>query len=241
MSHYFIIALIFFAAGLVQGLSGFGAALLAMPLLVLILDVKEAVPLSILCGLVITLFLSLELKAHVDWRKILPLVCGCGPGIFLGVTILKRADSSLIKLSMGVLIILYPLYCLLAKRRVRSVSSGWAYVAGFATGVIGGAFSTGGPPTIIYTTLTNWTKDEIKATLSVFFLATGLMAAGAHFASGLTTPGVLLLFAASALPVLAGVWSGAQFYKRLARETYLKIIYILLMALGVMLIVSALG
>ena len=70
MLVYFLIALIFLAAGFVQGISGFGSALVAMPLLALVVDVKTAVPLCVLNGLLITLFLTLRLKAHINWRKI---------------------------------------------------------------------------------------------------------------------------------------------------------------------------
>ncbi len=240
MTLYLIISLIFFCAGLVQGVSGFGAALLAMPLLVLVLEVREAVTLSLLNGLIINLFLSLHLKSHLDWRKILPLIVGCVPGIYVGVTILKKMNPAIMKCSLGFLIIAYGLYCLFGRMSQKRISQGWAYVAGFATGTIGGAFSAGGPPTIIYTTLTGWKKDEIKATLSAFFFSTTVMALVGHCLTGLTTPYVLGLFGVTALPVLTGVFLGTRLYKRLGTRTYLIVIYYLLIGLGVMLVISGL-
>lgn len=235
-----ILALILFSAGLLQGLAGFGAALLAMPLLVLVLDVKEAVTLTLLSTLIINLFLSVQLKSHLDWRKILPLVVGCVPGVYLGVTLLAKADPALIKCSLGVLITSYALYCLGGRLSQKPISKGWGYVAGFATGTINGAFSAGGPPTIIYTTLTGWKKDEIKATLSCFFLFTTSLAVIGHFFKGLATPHVLRLYSLTALPVLAGVFLGTIFYKRLKSRAYLTMVYYLLIGLGLMMIVSGL-
>ncbi|PLX50426.1 MAG: sulfite exporter TauE/SafE family protein [Desulfobulbaceae bacterium] len=235
-----VVSLVFFSAGLVQGVSGFGAALLSMPLLVMVVDVREAVTLSLLNGLIINLFLSVQLKSHLDWRKILPLVVGCLPGIYAGVTLLKQMNPAIMKGCLGLLIVAYAVYCLTGRLRHRPLGRAWAYVAGFAAGTLGSAFSTGGPPVIIYTTLTGWHKDQIKATLSSFFLFITVLSLGAHAASGLTTPHVLRLFAVTALPVLAGVFLGSQFYKRLATITYLTIIYYLLIGLGIMLIVSGL-
>ncbi len=240
MALYLIISLIFFSAGLLQGVSGFGAALLAMPLLVLVLNVKEAITLTLLNTLVINLFLAVQLKNHLDWRKILPLVVGCVPGVYVGVTILKNVNPAIIKCSLGGLIISYGLYCLAGGLGQKKISKGWAYVAGFATGTIGGAFSAGGPPTIIYTTLTGWKKDQIKATLSSFFFFTSALAAFGHFLTGLTTARVMTLFGITALPVLAGVFLGSRFYKKLKTNAYLTIIYYLLIALGVMLVISGL-
>lgn len=240
MFLYLSISLVFFSAGFLQGVSGFGAALLAMPLLVLVLDVREAVTLSLLNGLVINLFMSLHLKRHFDWRKILPLIVGCVPGVYMGVTILKKVNPAYFKMSLGGLIISYALYCILGRGGQKRIGRGWAYVAGFATGTIGSAFSAGGPPAIIYTTLTGWKKDEIKATLAALFFFTTTMALAGHYFTGLTTPHVLRLFGVTALPVLGGVFLGSQFCKKMKTKAYLSIIYYLLIGLGVMLVVSGL-
>ncbi|MFH1216750.1 MAG: sulfite exporter TauE/SafE family protein [Pseudomonadota bacterium] len=237
--HSYLIPLIFLAAGFTQGVSGFGSGLVAMPLLTLFLDVKIAVPLCMLNGLIITAYLSLQLRRHTDWKKIGPLLIGCMPGIYVGARFLKEADSGLIKLLLGVMIISYAFYNLLLKPKPRKIQSFWPYVAGFFTGVIGSAFSAGGPPTIIYTTLTGWNKDDIKATLSVFFFTTGIFMAAAHAVSGLTTVTVLRYYAVSALFVLLGVWAGSYCYGKIRRETYLKVILYLLVVMGGMMIFSA--
>ncbi len=236
---YFLVALIFLLAGFTQGVSGFGSALVAMPLLTLFIDVKTAVPLCMLNGLLITSFLSWQLRRHIDWRKIRPLFFGCLPGIYMGVTFLKRTNDSVIKVMLGVMLIAYVIYRLSCCPRPRKIHAAWSYLAGFATGAIGGAFSAGGPPTIIYTTLTGWSKDEIKATLSGFFLVTGLVIAAAHASSGLTTVAVLRLFGASSAAVLVGVCAGSVCYGRFKTKAYLKIIFALLAVMGVIMIGSA--
>ena len=80
MEPYLATILIFLLGSFTQGLTGFGFALVSIPLLVLFMDIQIAVPLCMLSGLVITAFLSLQLKDHLDWRKILPLLFGCLPG-----------------------------------------------------------------------------------------------------------------------------------------------------------------
>lgn len=239
MSFYIMLTLIFFSAGFVQGVTGFGSALLAMPLLLLILDARTAVPLCMLNGLLITLFLSFQLKRHLDWKKkMAPLVIGSIPGIITGVTFLKRAGDDTIKLFLGLMLIGYSFYSLYMKPRPRKLGRIWAYVAGFSTGAIGAAFSAGGPPTIIYTTLTGWPKDEIKATLSGFFLITGMLSTVAHAMTGLTTVTVLGYLVWTAVPVLLGVATGSVFYGRLSREGYMRSIYFLLICMGLMMIIS---
>jgi len=236
MSNSLIIALIFLAAGFTQGVSGFGSALVAMPFLLLVIDVKIAVPLCILNGLVIAFYLSVQLRRYVEWRKIWPLLIGCVPGIIAGVWFLKEADNDWIQVLLGAMIASYALYNLMLKPAPRIIKGGWAYVAGFLTGVIGSAFSAGGPPTIIYTTLTGWNKDDIKATLSSFFFVSGVFIAAAHVVTGLTTIVVLKYFGQSVLAVLTGVWAGSVCYDKIKQKTYMKIILNLLLAMGVMMI-----
>lgn len=239
MSTILGIALIFLAAGFTQGLSGFGLALVAMPFLLLIIDVKIAVPLCVLNGLVITLFLSLQLRRHVDWKKILPLLIGCLPGIYVGIYFLKEANSDVIKFLLGIMLVSYSLFNLILKPAPRKLKVGWAYFAGFLTGVLGSAFSTGGPPTIVYTTLTGWSKDDIKATLSSFFFLASILIAITHFVTGVTGATVLNYFATSVLAVMVGVWTGSICYGKIKQQTYMKIILILLCAMGIVMIVTA--
>lgn len=238
MSLYLFLFLIFLAAGFTQGVTGFGFGLLAIPLLSLFIDIKTGVPLCSLLGILITAFLSLRLRKHIDRRKILPLLIGCIPGVAAGTLVLKKAPTGMLSVLMGVMLTGYVLYRLTGRQEPRSINEKWAYVAGFFTGAISSAFSAGGPPTIIYTTLRGWDKDEIKATLSGFFLTGGIMVITAHALTGLTTGRVLHYFLLSAPVVLGGVYIGSQLYDRIDTTAYLKLLHYLLLAMGVLMIIK---
>lgn len=236
MTTYLLAGFIFLAAGFVQGLTGFGSALVAIPLLALIIDIKAAVPLCILNGLIITVYLAVQLRRYLDRTKILPLVLGSIPGVFVGVTLLKRVDSTVIRTGIGLLLIIYSLYNLLARPRPLNPARIWGYIAGFLTGAIGAAFSAGGPPTIVYTTLTDWKKEEIKATLSGFFVVNGILTALVHALTGVSTLSTAGYFAATAPFVLIGTVLGSKATGKIDRKTYLRIIYGFLIVMGVILV-----
>ena len=198
-------------------------------------------PLCSLLAILITAFLSLRLRQHIDRRKILPLLFGCIPGVAAGTMVLKKASVSLLSVLMGVMLIAYVLYRLAGRQQPRPIHPLWAYAAGFFTGAISSAFSAGGPPTIIYSTLRGWQKDEIKATLSGFFLAGGLAVITAHALTGLTTRLVLHYFLVSAPVVTVGVFSGSLLYDRIDTSTYLKLLHYLLLAMGILMIWKGLG
>jgi len=230
------ISIIFLLAGFIQGVSGFGSALVAIPLLTLIVDIKAAVPLCILNSLIITTYLSFKMRRHLDTKKILPLCVAAVPGIIAGSTILKQVSSTIIRVSLGILLVAYSVYSLLTTPKPRKLHKAWSYLAGFLSGAIGAAFSAGGPPTIIYTTLNDWEKDSIKATLSGFFLFNSYLIAIVHAVEGLTTVEIFTYFMISAPFVLLGTVLGTICYGKIPRKRYLQIIFAFLTVMGIMMI-----
>ena len=236
MPTFLIIGCIYFAASLVQGFTGFGSALIAIPLLCLFIDVKFAIPLSMLCSIVITLTLSLKLQASLDLKKIYPLCLSSLPGIFIGSAFLRKVDSEIIKVLLGILLITYGIYNLISSPKQRKLHAIWGFFAGFTSGIIGSAFSAGGPPVIIYSSLNNWNKDSIKATLTGFFLFNATMIAISHGIAGITTSQIIHKFVTTIPFVVAGTLLGSYCYGKMRRTNYLTSIYILLVIMGGMII-----
>ncbi len=226
--------IIFFFAGCVQGLTGFGSALVAIPLLTLMLDIKLAVALCILHGMVMTIIVALDLRRHFDWTKIRPLLLGSIPGVLAGAYCFKHIDQGFLKNLLGCVLVGYSVFNLIFQPKPLRLSSFWGYLAGFATGAIASVISAGGPPSIIYATLTGWTKDEMKATLTGFFLFSGLFMIGVYAAGGLFPEKTLSLFLLTVPAVLLGTVLGSRFSSRINQRTYLRLVYILLIGMGLL-------
>lgn len=163
-------------AGFTQGFTGFGSALVLLPLLTLLIDVKTVVPLVILLGGCINLILFFQVRRHLQWRRVHTLLLACVPGIFCGVYILKTMSTGFLELIIGLVLIVFPAWLMIRGVPSREVPAWWAWPAGFLSGVLGGSVSAGGPPVIIYTALQPWGKLPIKSTLVGFFLVTSIAA-----------------------------------------------------------------
>ena len=235
---FLAVAAIFFLSGSVQGMTGFGSALIAMPLLSFFFDAQTAVPLCALNSIIITGSLLFSLRRHVYLRRILPLCLAALPGAVVGITFLRHMSTSTFKVLLGSLLISYSLYSLMANPRPRSLHPRWAYLAGFLSGAINSAFGTGGPPTIIYTALNDWSKDVVKATLTGFFAFNSLLTVIVHYVSGMATNQVFKAFLASALAVFLGTLIGSRLYTFLSQKTYLRITYSCLLIMGITLVYS---
>lgn len=238
MSIFLLAGLIFLFAGIVQGLTGFGAGLLAIPLLCLIMDVKSAVSLCILSTLIISTTMAYDLRRFLDHRKIIPLLLGSLPGVVVGTMLLRQVDQDLIKNLLGILLICVSCLNLLFRPRALNPSLFWGYLAGFFSGVINALLAAGGPPAIIYTTLHDWKKDEIKATLTGFFMLVGYCTAAVHTSNGLIDVQILSYFVVTLPFVFTGTLIGSRISGYINRRHYLQAVYGLLMVLGILMLIK---
>ena len=194
--------LILFIATLARSTLGFGDALIAMPCLVMLLGIHTAAPLVALVGASIGLVILLRNWRNVDIRAAWPLILASACGIPLGLLFLQGVSETLVKATLGILIILFCLYNLTTPHLAFSTTSSTpAYAFGFLAGLLGGAYNTVGPLLVIYGNLQRWSPARFRATLQgCFFPAYGFIVVGHGFAGALTSQ-VLRVYALS-LPLL---------------------------------------
>ncbi len=238
MLEIILLTAVIFVASVVQGLSGFGSALVSMPLLTLFLGVKTVAPMVALYCLVITVIIFIQLREHFSVRYFLPLIVGAVFGVPVGIYFLKHFDERIVKYLMGIILIGYSLYSLFWQRIRYTVGSKWGYLFGFISGCLGGAFNTTGPPVVIYTTLKPWNKHEIKVTMQSYFVVCNILIVTMHVINGLTTVMVLKYFLWCMPPMAVGLWVGTHFYNRINQEMFHRIIYVLLFLLGILMFIK---
>jgi len=238
MPDIIYLQLIAFLGGLVQGLTGFGVMLVALPLMAFFIDIKTAIPLIVLFGMLINLILIFQLSGHFASRKWLPMLIASVPGIPLGVWLHKSVSQRPLEVLVGVVLIITTANTWLRIRPKNTLSRLWAWTAGFAAGILAGSIGTSGPPVVIYTSLQPWTKSEIKATLVAFFMLNGTGVVGFYLFHGFFTGLVLEIFAWCMLPLILGVAAGSRLYGRIDDETYRSAVIWLLGVLGVLMLLK---
>lgn len=236
LTEIILIGLIIFLAAFNQGLTGFGFALTSIPLLSLVVGVKEAIPLAALCGLIVNVYLTIQLKSHIDFSDIKLLIVGSVLGIPLGVLFLSHADEHLIMKILAAVILLFVLINAVPFIKPFKISNKWAIVFGFFSGILGGAFNTNGPPVLIYFYLKDWDKFKQKASITGFFIVASILIVTSHAVSGFTTTTVLK-HAGFAVPfLLAGILSGSSLFPKVSSKLYRKLILLFLTTMSLVLI-----
>ncbi len=236
MSDLVYLQIIAFMGGFVQGLTGFGVMLVALPLMAFFIDIKTAVPLIILLGLVINVMLIYQLAGHFEVKKWLPIVLASLPGIPAGIAIHQSVSQRPLEILVGLVLIITTANAWLHYRPAKPLKRVWAYVSGFLAGCLAGSIGASGPPVIIYTSLQPWSKAEIKSTLVAFFMINGMGVFAFYFFHGFFTPGILQLFGQCVLPLILGVLAGSLLYGRINDRNYRHAVLLLLGVLGLLML-----
>ena len=229
-------AVIMALAAFVQSLTGFGQALVAMPLLVMFLPIQIASPLIAMYGLTINVFVIWRyggsFRLGEVWRPLLAML----PGVALGVYALRRVDERWVLGILGAVLVGYALYALLTPRTPQVKSRGWGVLAGFLSGVLGGAYNTSGPPLVVYGSSCGWSSNEFRANLQGLFFVSNLTVMLSHLLAGNITWSVgqryLISLPLCALGLGLGVWMG----KHLDAARFQKAVLLLLLVMGIRLL-----
>jgi uncharacterized membrane protein YfcA len=222
-----------------ESLTGFGLALVSMPLLAPALGLSTAAPLISIIALMTEIALLFRFRSALNLGVVWRLIAASMVAAPIGVLALRRLDEALVLGVLGAVIGGYALYGLLNLRLPALNRPAWAYLAGFLGGLLGGAYNTSGPPVVIYGHCRRWPPAEFKGNLQSFFLANSLIVLSSHLLAGNFTATVWRNWLI-ALPGLAvGIAAGLSVDRWVNPLAFRKIILALLLVLGMRLALGA--
>jgi uncharacterized protein len=174
MTSWLVLAMLSITLGaFVQSALGLGFALLAAPVLLLWVQPHASVVAVLALGMLST---GLVLTPHLRRAPatelqgvVVPLLVGAVLGAPLGALALRTSDVDSVRLVVGILIAVSGgLIVVAPSRPVRAERRG-AFVAGFASGLLGGATGIGGPPAALYLSNQSWTGSSFRLALTATF------------------------------------------------------------------------
>lgn len=234
MSTLFIQA-IMFVASLLLGVTGFGNAMIAMPLLLFLIEPSLAIPMMKTISLFSQLAIQFMGRFPIDWRLLWILAIPAGIGTFVGAALLKASNPALLTDLVAFVIIGFAVATLLGFQGLDFVSRPLAALVGFIAGILGGAITLSGPPVVLFVSQAHAKeKDFFRGTLLAFFTVEILASLVSYVILGILTREHLIL-TAQVLPVtFLGLWVGYRIFSRFSNERFRKVV------LGTLVILSLL-
>ncbi|NEP58677.1 MAG: sulfite exporter TauE/SafE family protein [Symploca sp. SIO2G7] len=231
------IVAIFFIAILLRSIFGFGDALIAMPLLSLVLGIKVAAPLFALCALSAAFTLMVTNWHNIDFKPALQLFFSTLFGIPLGVLLIQIMPEKFVLIGLGLFLITLGSSQLLSIKLPKPDETIWVYCFGFVAGILGSAYNVNGAAIVSYATLCQWAPEKTRATLQGYFFPAGLMIVASHALSGLLTLEVLRLYIWVIPAILIATVLGNKIQQRMSTQRFERLLFVLLIILGFRLLV----
>ena len=194
MSTELILLLTVVVASFVRGVSGFGAALVMMPVLSGLIGIQAAAPLVAIIGLTNDSLLCFYYRRSFEWNIVSKLWAGSIFGIPVGFLILRFFPARWMLSGLGVMITAYAVYALLTPALPILKSRRWIYGTCLLCGTLSGRYNIPAPPFILYGNSLRCCPQKFMTFLLVFFCGNGLsVVSGQLFATSYTVQ-VLVLY-----------------------------------------------
>lgn len=223
---------IMWLAASLQGVTGFGFMLLAIPGLILWLPAQVVVPALILVWIPLGTVQVLHHRKDVDWKLLAHLLVSAVIGLPLGAIILLEADRHWMQRGIGAMMVVMAVLLLVNPgqpfRRRRLVRT----VAGLISGVLAASTSAAGPPVAFLGLKQRWEMGRFRATLPAYFVAISLCCLPLHWEMNLLgRPSIEV--AVSGLPgVVVGYLTGIWLKGRVGREGFRWVVLAMVMGGG---------
>ena len=160
-------------ASFVAGASGFGLGLVATPLLLLSgFSLPFVVTANLLISLATRVSIAWRMRDAITWRRVVALVGGAVPGLWIGSVTLGRVDLHDVRVAVGIVIAAAAVGLVWVDRqpptpRVRGLN----VVVGFFGGVLGTTTSLTGVPPALLLTRRRLAQRAFFGDLAVYFIA----------------------------------------------------------------------
>jgi uncharacterized membrane protein YfcA len=207
------VCLIIFVAAAVQAITGFGYALLAVPLLTVVVDPPTAVVGAGLAGLLLSVVVIAREQMHVRWRPALTLIGTGVVGLPIGLMLLAFLSDRALRLLIAFVV----LACTVQVWRSVRLPEHPAVVAGagFVSGVLSTSTGTNGPPLVAAFQAMGYEPRHFRATLAAVFAGSGVLSIASFTVAGQVTRPVLLLALVGTPAAALGWFAGNTLFVRI--------------------------
>ena len=223
--RFFVAATVAGLAGLVRGFSGFGGAMVYMPLIAAIYDPRIAAVTILVVDFVSATPFAIPEVRRCTWREVGPLSIAMAAGLPLGVWLLIVLDPIVLRWCIAAMVLSV----------VPILASGWRYHGaprlpitlgvGVFSGVTAGSVLIAGPPVILYWLGGGNSAKTLRANLMVFFMICDLLLMGIFGYEGLFQARPLALSLLLGVPYLVGMGLGSYYFHGTSDRLYRTIAY----------------
>ncbi len=221
-------------AGLVRGFSGFGSALIYMPLISAVYDPKVAAGTLLLVDGICTIPFTIGVIPHANKREVLPVSIAGAIALPFGAMLLVLVDTLTLRWVIAALVLIALLVLAAGWRYHGKPTLAAALVTGALSGLGGGALQIGAPPLLVFWLGGNNSAVTVRANIMVYFLVQAALSFIAYALNGVLTVQTIVLAILFAVPFTAAMWAGSHWFHGSSDALYRRIAYVIIGAAGIL-------
>jgi uncharacterized membrane protein YfcA len=236
-----LIAASAFIASYTQNLTGFGFGIIAMIFFPSLLVYTEANILSTILGALTSVLVVIMLYRRINWKNLIFPLMGSLIFNYISVTFMKNVKNDTLVLLLGIALFALSVYFFFFTSKIKIRPTWYAgLIAGSLSGVMAGLFSIGGPPVVIYYMQSEKDTDNYLATVSAYFVFSGVIGVSIKAASGFMTPNVWAALVFGMLGMVIGAFFGRLTRSKIKPSTIKKSVYAVMALSGLINIITVL-
>jgi len=243
LSGFAFYMLVMTGAFAVRSAAGFGAVLIAMPMLAFVLPISTAVSVTTALTAITSVHQISRGWRRVAWGHFVIMALYSAIGIGLGFYFINMLDEHALRRSLGVFLILYSLYALATAKASPVLPSRWRGALAVGTGITGGLLGTlfgagVGPIYVVYFNTLRMEREIFRVTMSTVVLLGGAARIAGYARLGFYEASSLALVAIGLPLVVIGSWLGDRLIRRFGPRVFGWLVGGLILLSGVALLVK---
>lgn len=235
--------IVIFLTNIIQCITGFAGTVLAMPFSVMLVGYEVAKPILNVLGIAASVYVAVKNYRYINKKEFFKIVAVMLVGIVSGFYLqgLIGTDGKLLYIILGITVILFALinaYRFYTKKEDKRFPTVISALLLIASGVVHGIFVCGGPLLVTYLSGIIKEKTQFRATVSAVWIVLNTVIMLTDIKSGYFNAQLAVLLAASLLILIAALAVGDILCKRMSRDVFLKLTYLLMLISGISLIIK---
>lgn len=231
---FFVLILVL--ANIIQGITGFAGAPIAMPPCIALLGASDAKSSITFIFWITSLVVTIKNFKNIDFKKLGIILLFMFIGVLGGMWMFSHLPLNILMLLYGIVVILIGVKKLFFKKSEKKLPKPVYYVILFFAGLMQGLFTSGGPFLAIYSAEAIKDKKIFRPTVTTVWTVLNTYMVFSMYRKGMYTPMSVKLILYSIIPVFAAIYLGKKLNDKMKQGTFLKLVYGLLIISGSLLV-----
>ena len=241
------VGVVVFLSHLLEGITGFGCTVIALPFITILLGIKMAIPILCFLGMTLTIYIIIRDYKKIDYKEFFFIVTHAIVGLPIGMVLFSKLSPLYLSLILAIFMIGVGINGTIKTLKKQSLlidaaKAKKSYLMRallFAGGIVQGAFGTGGPFVVIYASSVLQNKALFRVTLSTLWLSLNIIRIGQWTIQGdVFSLELGKLFLWTVPFVLAGTATGDYLHHKVNEHYFRLSVYSVLVIAGIVMFVN---